>query len=62
MDVGTGYYVKKDVKSAADFLNKKCDFVAEQSGKVAAFIKKKQDVLEEVQNMLMAYQQSQAGA
>ena len=56
VDVGTGYFCQKNVADASKFLNSKVEMLQENSSKVAALVKKKQAVLEEVTSMLMSYQ------
>ena len=65
MDIGTGYFVQKDVGSSRKFLENKLELVQGNTSKVAEIVKQKKKLLDETQMMLQAqvaaYKQQQAG-
>lgn len=56
VDVGTGYYCQKTADQATGFLDAKVDMIHTSASQVQTILKKKQEVLDECQEMMMRYQ------
>ena len=59
VDVGTGYYVEKDVNSAKEYFTKKVKYVTEQMEKVQAIGNEKNKIREAVMDVMEAKLQAQ---
>ena len=59
VDVGTGYYVEKDVNSAKEYFSKKVKYVTEQMEKVQAIGNEKNKIREAVMDVMEAKLQAQ---
>lgn len=62
VDVGTGYYVEKDIGSAKEYFNKKVKYVTEQMEKVQAIGNEKNKIREVVMDVMEAKLQAQFAA
>ena len=62
VDVGTGYYVEKDLTSAKEYFDKKVKYVTEQMEKVQAIGNEKNKVREAVMDVMEAKLQAQYAA
>ena len=58
VDVGTGYYVEKDLKSTVDYFNRKAKFLNEQIEKFAKMIQEKASIRQSLMEMLQHKQQA----
>ena len=52
IDIGTGYYVEKDIAASKEYFNKKVKYVAEQMEKVQAIGNEKSSVHEAVMDVM----------
>ena len=59
VDVGTGYYVEKDVDKAKDYFNKKVKYVTEQMEKIQVIGNEKNKVREAVMDVMEGKLQQQ---
>ncbi|KAJ8974760.1 hypothetical protein NQ317_019164 [Molorchus minor] len=63
IDVGTGYYVEKDIEMAKDYFQRKIKFVTEQMEKIQYLGLEKskiRDAIVEIAEMKLAAQQQQS--
>lgn len=59
VDVGTGYYVEKDIDSAKEYFDKKVKYVTEQMEKVQAIGNEKNKIREAVMDVMESKLQAQ---
>lgn len=59
VDVGTGYYVEKDIGSAKEYFNKKVKYVTDQMEKVQGIGNEKNKIREVVMDVMEAKLQAQ---
>ncbi len=62
VDVGTGYYVEKDVEAAKEYFTKKVKYVTEQMEKVQAIGNEKNKIREAVMDVMESKLQQQFAA
>ena len=62
VDVGTGYYVEKDVKGGKEYFDKKVKYVTEQMEKVQALGNEKNKIREAVMDLMEAKLHAQMAA
>ena len=62
VDIGTGYYVEKDLDSAKEYFSKKVKYVTEQMEKVQAIGNEKNKVREMVMDIMESKLQQQFAA
>ena len=62
VDIGTGYYVEKDLKSSKEYFSKKVKYVTEQMEKVQAIGNEKNKVREMVMDIMESKLQEQFAA
>lgn len=58
VDVGTGYYLEKDLKSTVDYFNRKVKYLNEQIEQYAKMIQEKATIRESVIGILQQKQQA----
>ena len=56
VDVGTGYYLEKPLEKAGTFMSAKVENIQKSAAQLGQMLKKKEQVLEEATNKLMAKQ------
>lgn len=59
VDVGTGYYVEKDIPAAKEYFSKKVKYVTEQMEKVQAIGNEKNKIREAVMDVMETKLQAQ---
>ncbi len=57
VDIGTGYYVEKNINSARAFLKKRVDMIQGNASKVDDLVKRKEQMMQDTQ---VAFQQKMA--
>ncbi|XP_046982988.1 prefoldin subunit 5 [Schistocerca americana] len=62
IDIGTGYYIEKDIDGAKDYFKRKVDFVTQQLEKLQGVMIEKAKVREAVMEVMEAQLQAQLGA
>ena len=62
VDVGTGYYIEKDVEAAKDYFSKKVKYVTEQMEKVQGIGNEKNKIREVVMDVMEGKLQQQFAA
>lgn len=61
VDVGTGYFIRKDAEEAGKYMGKKAKYLAESTSELQTVLEQKQEQMQTVKNVLQQKIAAEAG-